>query len=187
MPEQMIAHWGINGQADGSMGKAVVLALFPAIMSLLALLFFAIPRMDPLKKNIAEFRRYFDFFIILLFLFFIALQIVTISWNLGVMIPIIPVISIGIGLLFFAAGIMSEHAKKNWFIGFRTPWTMSSDVVWEKTHRLGGRMFQASGLIAIIGAVVPEYAFFLILGPVIGSSVYVTYYSYREYQKEEKK
>ena len=42
--------------------------------------------------------------------------------------------------------------RKNFFIGIRTPWTLASDEVWSRTHRIGGRLFILSGVIIWIGA-----------------------------------
>ncbi|MEM1574073.1 MAG: SdpI family protein [Candidatus Methanomethylicaceae archaeon] len=81
---------------------------------------------------------------------------------------------------------MLEKAKRNWFIGIRTPWTLSSDIVWEKTHKIGGKMFKIIGIIAIFGIIIPEYGIFLILASIIFIIVYTTIYSYFEYIKEKK-
>jgi uncharacterized membrane protein len=85
-------------------------------------------------------------------------------------------------MLFYYIGVLLQFVKRNWFIGIRTPWTMSSDVVWEKTHRLGAKMFRASGIIALAGAFIPKYALALILLPVLFTAAYLIYYSYREYK-----
>ncbi len=58
----------------------------------------------------------------------------------------------GIGLLFYYIGVLMENAERNWFIGIRTPWTLSSDRVWRQTNRLGGRLFRAAGIAAMLGA-----------------------------------
>ncbi|MEM2728714.1 MAG: SdpI family protein, partial [Candidatus Bathyarchaeia archaeon] len=89
-------------------------------------------------------------------------------------------------LLFFYIGILCENSRRNWFIGIRTPWTLSSDRVWEKTHRLGGKLFKAAGVIAMLGALIQEHAFILILAPIIFAAAYTIIYSYVEYQKEVK-
>ena len=54
-------------------------------------------------------------------------------------------------VLLFYIGILIKHAKRNWFIGIRTPWTLSSDKVWDKTHALGGKLFQVSAVITLGG------------------------------------
>ena len=90
------------------------------------------------------------------------------------------------GILFYYCGVLVEKAEKNWFIGIRTPWTLSSDSVWKKTHVLGGKLFKASGLVALLGIFFKDWAFFLAIVPAIFLSIYTILYSYFEYQKEKK-
>lgn len=74
----------------------------------------------------------------------------------------------------------------NWFIGIRTPWTLSNEKVWDKTHKVGGKMFKIAGVIALFGFFFRNYALFLTLVPVIFIVIYTFVYSYNEYQKETK-
>ena len=60
------------------------------------------------------------------------------------------VIGIGLGLLFFVLGNYMGKVRKNFFVGIRTPWTLASDEVWYRTHRLGGWLFAAAGVITIV-------------------------------------
>jgi len=107
-----------------------------------------------------------------------------ILWNLGIRISPNVIAPIGIGILFFYIGILCENAKRNWFIGIRTPWTLSSERVWEKTHKIGGKLFKIAGVIAFFGVFFQSYALFFILVPVISVAAYTIIYSYFEYQKE---
>ena len=77
-----------------------------------------------------------------------------------------------------------RQAKRNFFIGIRTPWTLSSDHVWDETHRLGSILFIASGILALFGAFFPDYAIWFILVPVLGSTLFLLVYSYILYQRE---
>ncbi len=77
-----------------------------------------------------------------------------------------------------------EKAKRNWFIGIRTPWTLNSDAVWDKTHRIGGRLFKAAGIVALLGVFFPNHAILLILVPAILVASFTIIYSYFEYQRE---
>jgi len=69
MPEEMASHWNAKGEADGYMQKLWGLFLTPFILAGLALFFFIIPKIDPLKENIKEFRGYYDAFIVLFSVF----------------------------------------------------------------------------------------------------------------------
>ena len=90
-----------------------------------------------------------------------------------------------LGILFYYCGILVENAKRNWFIGIRTPWTLSSDKVWQKTHKVGGKLFKASAIIAFSGIIFPRYAIFLVIIPAILVGVSTIVYSYFEYQKQK--
>lgn len=150
------------------------------------LIFISIPRIDPLKANIEKFRKYYNVFIIIFFIFMFSIYSQVILWNLEIKISPNATIPIGLGLLFFYTGILCENSKQNWFIGIRTPWTLSSERVWEKTHKLGGKLFKIAGFSALFGAFFQSYALFFILVPAILVSIYSIIYSYLEYQKEMK-
>jgi len=186
MPEKVASHWNAQGQADGYMGRFWGLFLAPLIMVGLLLLFMAIPRIDPLKENIAEFRKSYDNFVILMALFMFYLHMLTILWNTGHRFNMTLSLAPAIGVLYYHVGILIENAKPNWFIGIRTPWTLSSETVWYKTHETGGKMFKASAAIAIFGMLFPRYVIFFMVVPVFIAAFYTMIYSYLEYQKEAK-
>lgn len=186
MPEKMASHWNIRGEVDGYISKFWGLFLMPFISLGLFLLFILIPRIDPLKANIEKFRRYFDTFIILIILFLFYLYLLTIFWNLGIRFSMSQFLAPAFGMLLYYCGVLTENAKRNWFIGIRTPWTLSSDKVWDKTHKIGGKLFKIAGIIAVLGVFFPNYTFFFVLIPVILVTVYTIIYSYFEYQKETK-
>jgi uncharacterized membrane protein len=184
MPERMASHWDANGSVNGYVPTLWGLFLMPVISIILFLAFLVIPRIDPLKENIAKFRSYFDLFILMLFGFLFYLYLLTILWNLGYKFNIIQLMAPAFGLLIYCAGVLTENAKQNWFIGVRTPWTLSSVRVWNKTNRLAGKLFKAAGVLAMLGAAFPKQAIFFILVPVILAGIYPIVYSYREYQRE---
>ena len=184
MPEKIASHWNAQGQVDGYMSKFWGLFLIPFILVGFVLLFIAIPKIDPLKANIEKFRKQYNGFVILFFIFMLSIHFQLILWNLGIEISPNLVVPIGIGILFFYIGILCENAKRNWFIGIRTPWTLSSERVWEKTHKIGGKLFKIAGVIAFIGVFFQRYALFFILVPMISIAIYTIVYSYLEYQRK---
>ena len=187
MPERMASHWNVAGQVDGYMPKLWGLFLMPIISLALFLLFIAIPRIDPLKANIEKFRKNFDIFIAIIMLFLLYIYLLTLFWSLGARFNIIQLMSPAFAILFFYAGVLISNSKRNWFIGIRTPWTMSSEKVWNKTHSRGGKLFKAAGIICLLGAVFPDYAIWFVLVPVVAVAIYSVVYSYFLYSKEGKK
>ena len=188
LPDQMASHWNINDQVDSYMPKFWGVFMLPLITLGMFLLFLVIPAIDPLKANIAQFRKSFNLFIVLIIGFMIYLYGLTLAWSLGstrfkmsgAMLP-------AIGLLFIFVGFMLRQAKRNFFIGIRTPWTLSSDKVWDETHRLGAVLFMISGGLAFIGGFFGGVnAFWLMFVPIIGSTIFLLVYSYILYQRETK-
>jgi uncharacterized membrane protein len=186
LPASMPSHWNSQGAVDGYLPKAIGLFLIPGMILLIGLLFIAIPRMDPLRRNIGKFRSYYDGMIIIFGVYMLWIYGFTLLWAMGITVEVSLAFSPAFALLFFYMGILMEKSKRNWFVGIRTPWTLSSDRVWEKTHRVGGRLFEASAIIALLGIIFPGLAILLIVTPVIVSSVYAVAYSYVEYSKEER-
>ena len=186
MPAKIASHWNARGQVNGYMSKPWGLFFLPLMLAAIVLLFIAIPRIDPLKANIEKFRRYYDGFIVLFSIFMLSIYFQLILWNVGIKLSPNTIFPVGIGLLFFYIGILCENAKRNWFIGIRTPWTLSNEEVWKKAHKIGGKLFKVAGIIALLGVLSPNYAVFFILVPAISIVVYVFIYSYLEYQKETK-
>ncbi len=188
LPDQMASHWNINDEVDGTMPKFWGVYLMPLITMGMLVLFLVLPNIDPLKANIAQFRESFNLFIILIVAFMLYIHGLTLAWSLGyqsfkmssAMLPFM-------GVLFIAIGFMLRKSKRNFFIGIRTPWTLSSDSVWDKTHQLGSILFVMSGAFAIIGGVFGGMiAFLLMFVPLIGSSLFLVVYSYVLYRAETK-
>jgi len=188
LPEQMASHWNANDEVDGTMPKFWGVFLMPLFTLGMLVLFLVLPNADPLKANIAQFRESFNLFIVLIVAFMLYVHALTLAWSLGyqefkmsaAMLPFL-------GVLFIAIGWMLRKAKRNFFIGIRTPWTLSSDTVWDKTHQLGSILFIASGGLAIVGGFFGGMtAFWLTLVPLIGSSLFLVAYSYVLYRGETK-
>jgi len=187
MPEMVASHWNEGGQVNDHMPKFWGIFLMPIITLAMLLLFIIIPKIDPMKANIEKFRGYYNAFIASIVLFLFYIYLLTIAWNLGYRFNMAYFLVPALSALFYCSGILIEKTKRNWFIGIKTPWTISSDIVWEKTHKLGGKLFKAVALVSLIGLFFGSLAFWFIILPVMLASAYLVFYSYLEYQKEIKK
>jgi len=186
VPDHVVSHWNAAGQADGYMSKFWGLGLIPLIMTSCVGLFAVLPRIDPYKMNYEKFRDYYEGFILLFVLFFLAIQIQIILWSIGYQVSPNLTFPVFIGMLFIYIGFLLGHAEQNWFVGIRTPWTLSSKTIWKKTHELGGKLFKIAGVISCAGIFAGAYALWFILVPVLAVAVYTVVYSYTEFQKELK-
>jgi uncharacterized membrane protein len=188
LPDQMASHWGVDDQVNGTMPKFWGVFMMPLISLGLFLLFLVIPNIDPHRANIAQFRETFNLFIVFMIIFLLYVHGLTLAWSLGysnfkMSSALLPFI----GVLFIFIGYMLRKAKRNFFIGIRTPWTLSSDNVWDKTHQLGSILFMASGALAVIGTLFGGMvAFWLMFVPLMGSTLFLVVYSYILYRDEIK-
>jgi uncharacterized membrane protein len=187
LPDQVVSHWNAAGEPDGSMGKPAGLGLVPLITVALVALLLLLPRIDPLRKNYTAFRDWYDGFIFAFVLFMLAIQCQIILWSLGYRISMNLVMPVLMGLLFLFCGFFLEKVEPNWFAGIRTPWTLSSPSVWKKTHVFGGKLFKIAGIVSCAGALVPNFAMWFILVPVLASALATVAYSYYAFRKEQEK
>lgn len=183
MPEQMASHWNAAGDVNGYLPRFWGVFLLPIMMAVFGVVLYLLPFIDPLKKNYRSFRKEYDGLILVLVLFLLFVHVQAVLWNAGVEISFSVTMPVGVGMLMVYLGHIMKKVKRNWFIGIRTPWTMSSDRVWEKTHMLGSKLFIASGIIIILSSLVPAYSIYLILATVFGSVILTVVYSFLEFRK----
>ncbi|MBD3398625.1 DUF1648 domain-containing protein [Candidatus Micrarchaeota archaeon] len=184
VPEYMATHWNAAGEADGYMEKGVGMFLMPGAMLVLLVFFYLIPHIDPLKENIKKFDRYYEGFIFLFTFFLAYIHFLSVAWNIGYSFEINRFTAPVLGILFIYLGVLCGKSKQNWFIGIRTPWTLSSERVWERTHNIAKDVFIGLGALwLVVGFIMPGYILYLV-GLLIVSAVILFVDSYFEYKRE---
>ena len=183
MPDQIAIHWNINGEADGYGSKLVGLFIFPVIEALIIPFLLVLPRLDPKIEPERMIRPYSRF--ILVFTFYMAYIFgLSVAWNLGYRYDFLRLLTPMLGVLYYVIGDILSSIEMNWFMGVRTPWTLSSQEVWDDTHRLSGLLFKGSGVVAILGVFFGKrIALMLAVVPVIFSGLYLVLYSYHRYKE----
>jgi len=185
LPEQVPSHWNDQGQVDGYSSKLSGILLMPGILLATLLLLLVVPSIDPRKANIAKFRPQYNIFILCFVLFLAYLYVLTLLAGLGVKIDMNRMLMPAFGLFFIFVGSMVRHAKRNYMIGIRTPWTLHSDVVWDQTHRVGGIAFMVAGAFTMLTVFVPQLAFPVMMVSVLLVAVGSIVYSYIFYRQVE--
>src|SRR5690349_6475722 len=186
LPEQMASHWDANDQVNGTTSRFWGVFLMPLIAAGLTGILLLVPSIDPHKANIEQFRGTLNLFIVLIIVFLLYIHGLTLAWSLGyqdfrMSSALLP----ALGLLFIFIGYLLRQAKRNFFIGIRTPWTLSSDAVWDKTHQLGSVLFMISGALSFLaGWSGGTTALLLIFIPLMGSTLFLVVYSYILYRNE---
>lgn len=150
LPEELPTHWNARGEVDGTMPKMVALLVFPAIMLFSNAIFWALPYIDS-KKSLENSQKPLQVIQISSTLLISVLSICTIMIGLGYELDIPTIVPIAVLLLFLVLGNFMGKIRPNAFMGIRTPWTMKSEEVWHKTHRLTGWVWvgMSIGLIGL--------------------------------------
>jgi len=185
MPDKIASHWNANGNADGYLSKFWGLFLLPIISLGLFLLLLFIPRIDPKKENIKKFEKSYFNLILITVIFMLYIYLLSILYNLNYNLNMTQWIIPGFSLLFFYIGIVLGKAKQNFTIGIRTSWTLSSEEIWDKTHKMSANLFKFSAIISLLGIFLPKYAIIFIIIPLIISALYSIIYSYILFRRKK--
>jgi uncharacterized membrane protein len=189
LPDTVPIHWGINGQANGYGPKWVNTFLFPLISIgtyvLIRVLLVVGPRLGGRQATAANLQ-IAKVIIAGIILFMLVIQLATIAQSLGAGFDITTVITLAISVLFIFIGNYLGKLRRNFWMGIRTPWTLTNSVVWERTHRLGGWLFVAVGLIGIVCSFIPSLRLWGVVVPILAVCVFLYIYSYVIYQQETK-
>lgn len=184
LPDPVPSHWNAAGEVDGYMSKFWGVFLLPLVTVVLAPLFLVIPQIDPLKANIAKFRGVFNWFIVGFVVYMLFIYGLTLASALGYQFNMTHLLLPVVGLLFIGVGYMTGRAKRNFFIGIRTPWTLSSETVWDETHNLGSKLFMIGGAVTIVSAFLGEAGIWLMLVVMLIVVFVPIVYSYILWQRE---
>lgn len=185
LPAELVTNWNAAGEPNGTMPRTAALWLFPALTAGLLVLFALIPRIDPLQGNITEFRAAYDWFVVIVTGYMLALHTGIVAFNLGYEFDFTALVLLGAAGLFYYSGIVLTRAKRNWFVGIRTPWTLSSDDVWDRTHALGGKLFKLTAVLSLPGLLAGDYAIYFLVIPALLTAVVTVLYSYYLYERLE--
>lgn len=184
LPDPMPSHWNAAGQVDGYMSKFWGVWLMPLMTLGISLLLAAVPAIDPLRANIAQFRDLYNAFIVGFVVYMLYVYGLTLAASLGWQFNMSTMMLPAMGLLFIGISFLIKNARRNFFIGIRTPWTLSSDSVWEKTHQLGAKMFLGSGVIVLISTFLGENGIWLMMAALLVAAFVPIVYSYILWRQE---
>ncbi|MFA5184179.1 MAG: SdpI family protein [Patescibacteria group bacterium] len=183
-PERVATHWGLDGQVNGYSSRGVAAFLLPGMALGMYLLFLVIPYFDPKKEQYAAFapvyHRFKSLMVGFLSLLFVMMGLNGLGYtvDMGFWTPLL------IGALFIAIGWLLNKVKMNWFMGIRTPWTLSSETVWDKTHAASGKVFLLAGLLMAATVLAPGIGkivlFILAIAILVLALPIYSYYLYRQ-------
>jgi uncharacterized membrane protein len=185
LPDMIPNHWDIYGQVNGYGSKATTALVMPLLPIGVYLMMSYLPKFDPRRENYLKFSTVYKT-VSLVIVFFLAITtLLPILVGLGLPINVTPVISGMIGLLTTILGNFMGKIRHNYFLGIRTPWTLADEHVWNRTHRLGGRMMVVGGTLSLLSIlVVPHLALPIVITGTVIPVLAAAIYSYVEYKKK---
>jgi len=178
-PGRIPTHWGANGEVNGYGGKFEGLLLIPLVSLAIYLLFLFLPRIDPARANYAHFAGAYNVIRFTVLLFLALLYGVMHLWIRGHRTPMEAIAPMFTGGLFVVMGTVMGRLRPNWFVGIRTPWTLSSRLSWAKTHRVAGWVFTVVGLLLVTAGALRSTRFLIVTIALMGVGILGTFaYSY---------
>ena len=184
LPDPMPTHWNAAGEVDGYSSKPVGAAIIASIPVLSFAIFKLIPVISPRGFRTESFTGTLNIIMVATVVFGCVLGLGLVRASHDTSINISSFVYVAVGLLFVVMGNFLGKVRKNFFLGIRTPWTLASDEVWAKTHRLGGWCFVIAGVfMAIMGVIAPTSTWFI--GVIVGVALVPVVYSFFAYRKIE--
>jgi uncharacterized membrane protein len=184
LPEQVPSHWNIRGEVDAYSSRFWGAFGIPLMTAGIYVLMVLLPLIDPRRQNYLKFTEAYRVLKVVFAVFMTGLYALVILSSLGRQIPIGGAVIGCTGLLFIIIGNYMGQFRHNYFVGIKTPWTLADERVWQKTHRLGGKIWVLAGSLGLVAAVFGGTTGAVILGVSLGIAVIVpTVYSYLEFRR----
>lgn len=186
LSDPMPTHWNIRGEVDGWSSRPVGAFLLPVMAVGMLLLLRVLPRIDPRRKNYARFAGAYETVIIAAVATIVAIHGAVLAAALGMPVAMERLMPLIVGVLFIVIGNVLPRARSNWFFGIRTPWTLSSERVWTRVHRVGGVAMVFTGfMIAAAAFMPPRVSVVLLVTVPLLLALWAFGYSYLLWRREQ--
>lgn len=184
---QLPIHWNIDGEIDRYSDAITVLLMLPGVLIALLAILSGLKYIDPRKENISMSHKSISAFSLAFAVFMMVMEGGYIAMANGIEVPMMLIVTFSMGLFFMIIGNYLSKTRSNFFIGIRTPWTLSSDNVWKKTHLLAGKLFILSGLLISVSCwfISSNALVNLTLLTVLPAALVPVVYSWWLWQKEQ--
>ncbi len=179
LPEQMPTHWGLSGEPNGWSSRLWGAWMLPFLMAIIWVIMRAVPHLDPKHANYANFAGVYETLIVATLVFMLGAHLLILAAAMGQVLDMGRFVMAGIGAFLIVIGVILPRIHPNWFVGIRTPWTMSSDLSWDRTHRLGGWLFAVMGAATLLSVVaMPKGGIWILVTCGTAMVVFLFGYSY---------
>jgi uncharacterized membrane protein len=180
LPSTVPAHWNSRGQIDrygspweSTLLVSVCIVLFPGFLV-------ALPRIARVGAALNRSQTIYGRMVLAVTAALVAMHLVIMLCVREQSLQFLAAVPILFGALWMVIGNWMGKIRRNSIMGIRTPWTLKSDTVWERTHRVGGRLQVAHGLATVLaGILLPAWAaFFVLTGGLVALVIWALAYSW---------
>lgn len=184
---QIPIHWNGEGEVDGYGSPLVGFFMMPFMQLVILAIFASLKFLEPRAKNLETSRKAIHAVVTSVTALMLLVQLVIMDQVFGFGLVDIKAMFVGVGVMLMIMGNYFGKLKSSFFIGIRTPWTLSSETVWQKTHRMGGKLFVAAGLILALSALVLDSKLmpFVIVATALPAALIPIGYSWYLWNKEQ--
>ncbi|HHV79165.1 MAG TPA: DUF1648 domain-containing protein [Firmicutes bacterium] len=184
MAERVPTHWNFRGEVDGYSGKTFAVFFFPALTLALYALFLYLPEIDPRKASYKQFEGTYRLITTAIIMFMNGIYLIIIMAGLGYLLNVGVLVRLGISLIVLLIGDQLTKVRPNWFLGIRTPWTLSDEENWRKTHQFGSKTMVLGAILSL--ATLPFHvplAAVMHIGLIMAAALMPVLYSYILFRK----
>ncbi|MBI1212766.1 MAG: DUF1648 domain-containing protein [Alphaproteobacteria bacterium] len=181
---QIPVHWNLHGQVDRFGSKTEGLLILPAMGVFFTFVMWFLPRVDPRRANLERSAKMWNALSIAVVALLAYVHVLIVLKAIGRPLDMVDYLIPGLSVLFIVIGNYLPKTRSNWFAGVRTPWTLSSEYSWNRTHRLAGLMFVASGALTlgtwfVLGGKIAVVALIVTILATSVTSVVASYFYWR--------
>ncbi|MEO8623648.1 MAG: SdpI family protein [bacterium] len=189
LPARLATHWDLEGTPNGWMPRSLGAFVMPVLLLMIWGVMRVAPIVDPRRLNYEKFTAAYDIAVATILTLLFATHLMVLALGLGYHVSVTRVAPATLGILFVSIGNVMPLVRSNFMLGIRTPWTLSNDRVWARTHRLGGYTMTAAGVaIVTTAALLPASAIHtVILTTIVVALGIPVVYSYFTWKREMKR
>lgn len=182
MPSRVPIHWNSSGHADNYGPKLWGVFGLPLVNLGIYALMYLLPYIDPRRQNYERFDSTYRFLRYVLCIFFLGFQVINMMNIIGSAVNTGMLIMIVVSLLFILIGNVMGKFKHNYFVGIKTPWTLASEEVWNKTHRMAAPIWVIGGILnllfVILGLGNYRFLFMILIAILVVVPIVYSYIAY---------
>ena len=184
MPENLPVHFDMNGNPNSFQSKNIAVFGLPIFMLLVEIFVYFLSQKDPRKQYQGS--QIINIMLVFMPLITTGIIIHIICYSLGFRYDIVKISNIIMAILFIAIGNYLPKTKRNYTVGFRTPWSLESDENWNKTNKTAGKLWVICGIAMLCLLIFGIKNLYIMTGILTGMVVMPILYSYLIYKKVSK-